>query len=74
MNVLLGFLLSTLAFPPLIVRFITQTPSASVGWRLAKPVWEMDPTKANQSNLLINQERKTHIQKASPYTLFQCES
>ncbi len=52
----------------------TQAPSPSLRWRLAKPVWKMDPTKAYQSNLLqADQERRTHIQKASPYTLFQCE-
>lgn len=51
----------------------TQTPSTSLRWRLAKPVWEMDPTKAYQSNLLqTDQERNKYIQKALPYTIFQC--
>lgn len=48
----------------------TQTSSTRLRLRLAKPVWEMDPAKAYQSNLLeTDQERKKYIQKHY-HTLF----
>lgn len=35
---------------------------------ISKAVWKVDPTKANQSNILpANQERKTQIQEAAPF-------
>lgn len=49
MNGRLGFLLSTLAFPPLIARFITEHPPHPK-WRLAYPVWEMKPAITHQSS------------------------
>lgn len=48
----------------------TQTPSSSLRWKLAKPVWEMDPTKAYQSNVLQAIKRGKHTSKKHHRTLF----